>query len=477
MGRKAVVAWAMAIMLSWSVVGRADSLATLGASSRGTAMGGALIGIAEGWEAAYYNSSALALSRNSSSVQISSLNGSLKINDDNSLGGGFTLKYGINRRVLRDRIGLGLIVGTSTTSSTGLSLDLGSLFGGGGAPNWNWQMYNDSLPLVLSVGAGFRITDWLSLGITAYQKPSLVSMGFYPLVVDPLLEMLLGINTGVIPSNVQGMGFSAGGDPNEDFVTGFNISFRPIKYLSLGYSYSPETWSRYKLRLQLVGGQGSILPEDQYIMIDMKVPGHVETTVYGGAANVPIPWNEGMLTLAYAHEIQNWDGFYPSSVQYQWDASQIFSPEWFSDKQPRDPGLKDVNLDRFGFEYTGSATPMLFWKLKSLSNARFAVRGGYYHWNSPQPDARYSWQVAMIDSDADVYSFGLGFGYDRVKKSKPGGVATPRVEIDLHFQQTNLEDRTYRMREDEWGNQELTNYLVQTSGDITQYGIQVTWRQ
>jgi hypothetical protein len=302
-------------------------------------------------------------------------------------------------------------------------------------------------------------------------------MGFYPLSLDPILESLLGLSTGSIPSNVKGMGFGVGSDPSDDYATAFNVSFRPLKYISLGYMYKPEAWSRYKLRVELVGGPGSLLGDSQYITIDMKIPGQVETTIYGGAAHIPVPWNEGLLTLSYQHEIQNWDGFYPQTTQFQWSASDIFSQEWFSEKLTKDPGLEDVAFDRFGFEYVGDATPMMFGPLAKLSNPRFAVRGGYYHWESPQPDVRYDYQLATFDSDADVYSFGLGFGFDRknTRVALENPLYVRRIEVDLHVQMTDLEDRDYRVQEDIWGNKPLENYIINTEGHITNIGLQITW--
>lgn len=476
MKMKAVVLVVMAVFLSWSGSGLAGSLDTLGVSSRGTAMGGAMIGIADGWEATYYNPSALALSRNSSSLSASMVNGNLTMNDNNSFAGGPSLKFGLNRRVLRNRIGLGFIVGLSPSSSTELSLDLGSLLGGGGS-NWSWAMYEDAIPIILAAGIGIRVTDWLSFGISAQQKNGLISMSNFPLIADPIFLSLIGLGSNFTPTMVEGMGFSIGSEPDTDVSTGFNISIRPLKYISLGYSYKPETWTRYKIGLLIPGGGPGFLAEDLHYLIDMTVPGEVETTVYGGAAHIPIPWNDGLITIAYAHEIQNWDGFYPKSITYDWTSSQVFVEEWFTGKQPRDPGLKDVGFNRWGVEYEGSATPFLFWKLKNLANPRFAVRGGYYHWDTPQPDVNYIWQMAMVDSDADVYSFGLGFGYDRKKSKKAmeDPLSSPRLEFDFHFQQTDLEDRTYVMRPDEWGSVPLQKYFVRTHGSITQLGVQITW--
>jgi hypothetical protein len=478
MKKQWVVLWALALLMSWSVVVKADSLGTMGASSRGTAMGGAMIGIADGWEAVYYNSSALALSRNSSSFQYSMVGGEVIENKDDILADGFALKYGINHRLLRERIGLGLIVGTSNAPGGGMSLDvtslIGDMFGGGGGGGW--QRYSDAMPIILSTGVGIRVTDWLSFGITASEKPSLISMSNWQFhIVDPVVLAALGIDTRAWPSSLSDMSLSVGSDPSEDVVTGFNVTLRPVKYLSFGYKYTPEMWSRIKLRVELVGGMGSILNPSWHFVFDMRTPAQVETTVIGGAAHVPIPWNDGLLTLAYAYEQQNWDGFYARSLSYDFNAIDRFSPTYFSNKVPRDPGLENVDFERYGLEYAGDATPLLFWKMKNLSNARFVVRGGYYQWETPQPEVTESWQWIMTDSDADVYSFGMGFGFDRKKKARPGGMPPPRLEFDFHFQQTDLEDRDYRIDKDEWGGISLNRYLVRTEGSITNYGFQVTW--
>jgi len=467
----------MAMALSLSGPAMAGSQDMFGVSSRGTAMGGAMVGIANGWEATYYNPSALALSRDSSSFQYHIVDGSLMRNEENAWRSGYGITYGYNRRILRDRIGIGLILGTGTSDPGDmLSLDFGSLLGGGGPPNWNWQQYSDSSPILASVGVGFRLTNWLSVGVSAQQDTGMITTSFYPLVVDPLLDLLLGINTGLTPDNVPSFNFAAGSDPDGDYNTAYNISFRPVKYVSFGYVYKPESWTKVKFRLELVGIEGSILSTSQWYLFDMRFPGQVETTIYGGAGHIPIPWNDGTLTLSYSHEIQNWDGFYPYSVQFDWNEGDFFDPNFFKDPIPRDPGLEDVAFDRYGFEYEGDATPMMFWRLKNLSRPRFVVRGGYYHWNTPQPDADYTWQVAMIDSDADVYSFGMGFGYDRKKGKR--AVATPafppRVAVDFHYQQITLDDRDYIMQPDEWGSIPFSNYVVRTEGSLTQYGVQVT---
>ncbi len=477
--RKAAVLGVIAVALTLSVTAYPKgTMDTLGVSSRGTAMGGAMVSIANGWEAVYYNSSALALSRDSSSIQFSSVTNNLEINGEQDIEDGFVAKFGINRRFLRDRIGAGLVVGMNTSSLGNIvDLDLGAITGGG-PPNWSWDQYNDPFPIILNAGMGFRITDWLAVGINAAQKDSLISTSNYQLVVDPLLEAVLGIGTGVVYSNLEGMSFSVGGDEGEDYTTGFNVTLRPIKYFSFGYSYAPESWSTYHIRLQLAGGQGGIMGEDQFYFIEMKAPGQVETTVYGAAAHVPVPWTDGLMTLAYSHEAQNWQGFYPSSKMYDWSASTIFTPGFFQELAIKDPGLENIEFDRYGFEYVGDVpSAVRVWKLKNLNNMKMSVRGGYYHWVSPQPDAIYEWQVAMVDSDADVYSFGLGVGWDKTKGKRAvrNPLNPPRIEIDFHFQQTTLDDRDYNLRPDQWGSLPIEDFYVETSGSITQFGVQVTW--
>ncbi len=472
MSHKLIAAIALTGLLGLSGSVMAGSTEMMGASSRGTAMGGAMVSIATGPEATYYNPSSLALSSDSWSVEFSSISAEMMLNDENNVPGGTGLRFGFTHRFLRDRLGLGLLVGMSP-SSAGLSMDFGSL-AGGGAPNWSWSMYKDKMPLLLNFGIGLRITDRLSVGLSGGQRDSLVSMGYFPVVVDPIMDMLLGISTGAMPSNVESYNFTVGAEPDADWNYGFNVNFRS-KYLSLGYLYKPEVWSRYKLRVELVGGGGSILPNSQYILLDMKIPGQVETTVYGGAGHIPIPWNDGKLTVAYAHEVQNWSGFYPSSVQYQWESNDTFNSEWFEYAEPRDPGLEDVEFDRYGLEYEGDASAFTFGKLKS---PRFCVRGGYYHWNSPQPeDVNRDWQVGMVDSDADFYSFGLGLSFARKGAKVEDPLASPRVQVDFHFQQVEVEDRDYRIQPDKFNNVPRDNYYVQTEGSLTNYGLQVTWWQ
>ena len=212
------------------------------------------------------------------------------------------------------------------------------------------------------------------------------------------------------------------------------------------------------------------------MLYDITMPSGPETTIYGVAGHIPVAANDGKLTVSWQHEVQNWDGFYRQTVNYSYTPSDVFAKSWF-DTDDNTPLLEDIAFDRFGFEYEGSATPLLFWRLKKLNNARFAVRGGYYHWTTPQQDVTQSYELAMVDSDADVYSFGVGFGYDRRKKVAVDGVP-PRMEIDLHFQQTALEDRDYYYKPDEFGNNTgLGLNYMRTKGSLTQVGVQITWWQ
>jgi hypothetical protein len=291
MKRKAVFWVIMALILPWTSPVSASSLDTFGASSRGTAMGGAMVSIANGWESVYYNPSALGLSRDSTAVEVYMLTGGLVINEIPSMGGGVSAKFAINHRFLRDRVGLGLLVGLSPGGLAG-GLDPTSMIslGGGGG---EWGMYKDSLPIVYDFGLGFRVTDWLAVGVSTSAKQSLLSMGFYPLVVDPLLQSLIGINTGVVPSDIKGTSFSYGSYDGTEVAVAYNVTLRPIKYLSVGYVYRPETTTRIKLRLEMVGGGGSLLTESRFMLYDITMPNGPETTIYGFAGHIPIKANDG----------------------------------------------------------------------------------------------------------------------------------------------------------------------------------------
>ena len=474
MKKKAAVLLGLALFALWSLEGSAGTLDRFGASSRGTAMGGAMISISEGWEASYYNPSALALSRNSTSMGVSQVSGELMKNGENQFGSGLMFRYGINHRFLRDRVGVGVLVNFSTAGSGGgLSLDPGALLGGGGGGGFSF--YSDQLPIAANAAFGIRLTNWLGVGVN-FLADSTISTSNYGLVVDPILEELIGISTGVVPSNIEGMNFSIGQDPDGAVVTAWDVTFRPIPYLSFGYYYIPETWQRIKARIELVGGEGSILPESQFILLEMKTPTSVETIKWGAAGHIPIPWNDGMLTISYQNEQQMWEGNYSQTIQYQWDADEVFGHFFFEDAKPDPPNLDDISIDRYGVEYVGDATPMMFWKLKNLGNPRFSIRGGYYEWESPQQEANFRDELGMLDADAQVYSFGLGFSYER-KKGKRAALNPdypPRVRLDLHVQHTTLDERDFEFQPDEYGAIPLEDFIIEIEGNVTNIGVELT---
>jgi hypothetical protein len=479
MKRLAVGVVAAGVILAGALAARAGTLEVYGASSRGTSMGGAMVAITDSWDAVAYNPSALALAPRSVSIQLSYINGSLIKNREDLLADGIAAKFGFNTRFFRNRIGVGLLVGMAGGADLGSLLNVGSLFSGGGAaPNWKFQHYSDTMPIQFAFGLGFRLADWLSVGVSLNQRNGLVAIAPYPILVDPIIKALLGIDTGAIGTNVRGTNFAAGGDPASQVSTGFNVTFRPIQYVSFGYSYTPEAWTRFNLKLRLTRIPGGLMANEEYYVFDIRAPGQVETIIYGLGGHIPIPWNDGILTLAWSHEIQNWDGFYPRSRSVTYSAGDVFTQESIMSAYTRDPGLKNIANDHYGIEYVGDASPILFWKLRDLTNARFCVRGGYYHWNSPQPRAHHGYQVAMMDSDADIYSFGLGFGFDRRKNvvsRVENPLAVSRVQIDLHVQVIAPESRNYLMRPDEWDSVSMENYSVKTKGNITNIGIQISW--
>ncbi len=442
-----------------------------GASSRAAAMGGAMIGIASGAEATYHNSSALALSPNTTQIGLYNFAGDLVLNENDSGPEGIGFSLGLSHRILWERLGLGLYVGMMPSASGfdggGLPLPIG------GISTPSWSMYGSSLPADFAVGWGFRILDQLAVGGLAMQKPAVITTSAFPVLVDPILQMVIGLSTGAMPSNVSGFGFGVSDDPKDNFDYAGNVTFRPFKYLSLGFSYQPEDWTTVKVRARLIGGGGSVLEKDKWYLFEFKSPGPVETTTYGGAVHLPL-WSN-TLTLSWQHEDQNWDGHYGYSKDWSWDTGNKFSPDFF-DIKVKDPGLKDIKLDRFGGELIMNAGSLMVGPLSSIQNPKLAVRGGFYHWDSPYPKYKYSWEMVGHDSDADVYSGGMGFSFDRnPKKRHPHKGVQRSVSIDTHFQYFKLEQWNTHAVLDEYGNQ-FFPYYINSEGEILTMGLNITFK-
>jgi len=147
---------------------------------------------------------------------------------------------------------VGLLVGMSGSGG-----DLSSLFGrgvavGAGPPNWNWQRYQDSMPLLLEVGIGFRISDWLAVGFSLEPERTAWFDQNYPVAVTRFWSPDRDFDR-AIPSN-RGDEFRAGRTARR-LATGFQCHPLSDRVLEFGYVYKPEAWSRYKLPVELIGAR------------------------------------------------------------------------------------------------------------------------------------------------------------------------------------------------------------------------------
>ncbi len=463
------------LCFSLSSLARADGLGMFGASSRATAMGGAMVGIAQGPEAIYYNPSAIALSPNATSLQVSNLNANLYVNGENYGPNGTQNMVGFNYRLLRDRVGVGLLLPLSL---------LGGLGGGGGGPddpgtgfnladlgehpNFGWPMYGSGM-IPTTYALSFRLHDMLSVGIS---QSMLMYLRFSPAEIDldAILEGLLGFSLGGEPITEANYNWHIGFS-TETGEMGYSATFRPLKYVSFGYTHIGK--SEFDLMVP-VTLRSALLEYDMYYMLLFEIETTPAIDRLGMGINIPLPRSQ--LTLAYSQDALMYGDLYKDryddwahcarSVKMDTGGSTFSYPK----PSPRE----NVTIEHFGLEYL---LELKGWLPDFLSkrNPELAVRGGYFHWDSPYPDKLWG---GSFDNDADVYSGGIGINFDRKSKSQVQDPSRSRwVSIDLHFQYFGMDDEDYKLTHDYWMNPRGPSsvYYYHTEAEITNMGIQLTW--
>lgn len=467
-------AWVMGgllVMLAGRAA-RADALDMFGASSRATAMGGAMTAISVGAEGAVYNASSLALSPNSASMEWTSFRSHLNINGTNfgpgdSDFGPMPNLIGLNQRFLRDRIGVGLILVPSGFGGPG-----GKGSGGGEGiglitNGYGWPMYGTST-IPLYYGIGFRLHDKLAVGFTQATNITLVRFSDITLNIDDLLESVIGVSTGIPPVGINpNVNISAATEPGK---VGVSVTFKPVKYLSLGYAQRPGSWMRLKIPIFLTST--GLMSDDIRILVISDIANTPDKEQLGAAVHVPLP--HSTLTLAWSQDHQFWGRLRKDRLKetVRWTEPNIASLIQVSYGPPGP--MTDVSVDHYGLEYLMDA-PWLPGKFLKQRNPQVAVRGGYYHWNSPLPNKLYG---TDFDSDANIYSLGLGLSLDRrSQKYLKDPTVARRFSLDLHAQYFDLEDRNYKLTYDYWGNHRGSSsvYYYHTEGKITNLGLQATW--
>lgn len=467
-------AWAIAglVLLFAGKQGRAEALDMFGASSRGTAMGSAMVAVAEGSEATFYNCSALALSRNSTSLEWTSFHSYLNINGSNygpgdSAFGPTPTLIGFNQRFLRDRIGAGMLLRAGSFGGPGSSGSAGGEGIGLLTSGYGWPMYGGST-LPIFYGMGFRLHDKLGVGFTQATNVWLVRFSDVTLNLDDLLQSIIGISTGIPPVGLNpNVNLSASTEPGN---VGISFTLKPIKYLTLGFTQKPGSWMRLKIPVILTST--GLLSSDMRIIVVSDITDTPDKEQLGAAIHVPLP--KSMLTLSWAQDHQFWGRMRKDRMKEmaRWTEPNIANLVQVSYGAPS--FMRDVSVDHYGLEYVMDAgwLPTSFLKQR---NPQVAIRGGYYHWNSPLPSKLLG---TDFDSDADVYSAGLGLSLDRRGRKVVKDPTVPRqFSLDLHAQYFDVAERNFKLTYDYWGNHRGSSsvYYYHTEGQIVNLGLQLTW--
>jgi len=423
-----------------------------GISARSTAMGGAMVGIAEGIDAIAYNPAALALSPNSASLQFQYFPSSrLMVNEINEGPQSLGIIMGLTQKVLRDRIGFGFL------------LNVAPSVGG------DWPSYSSgTLPLPMGFGLALRLHNTLGIGI-APASNLWIRASEVQLSVSQLLGGILGVSIGAPATDVNpniALGFSA-----EDTKYAIAVAFRPVKYLSLGYVDIPLTKTR--LRIPIVIKGGGLVDDMRSIMLS-DISSTPPIQQYGFGVHLPIPRSE--LTLAWTRQKLGFGDLYDDLYgdYLEWSDPKLSSVVSVGYGPPAP--VENVTVDRYGLEYVLNLKGMGgIPNALSQRNSQLAVRGGYFEWKSPYPEELWG---TRFDSDAEIYSFGLGLTFDRKGKSSlERPLAKNQFAIDLDLQYLDLEDKDYKLAYDYWGNPRSPAdvYWYHTEGEIWAFGLQFSW--
>jgi hypothetical protein len=432
-------------------------------------MGGAMVGIAEGMDALAYNPAALALTKNSFSLQLQSFPVSeLKVNDTECGPGGIGAIAGLTQKVLRDRIGLGF---TFTQSGGG---------GGGGNGTYSWPTFSG--PGLLDIqggGAGIgpvnfglalKLHDTLAIGVmptsNIWVRTSPIQLG-----ISQLLQTVLGVSVGAPSTNINpniGLGISL-----QDTQYAFSVAWRPSKYLSLGYESIPITKIRLEIPILIKGG-GLINDINDVVISDIANNPPIQQ--YGVGVNIPIN-NTNKLTLAWSQQILGfktlYNNLYSDYLKYSDPLlTNVISISGVSAPTP----VNNAVVNRYGAEYLLGLNGMKgVPKALDRRNAVLAIRGGYFNWNSPYPTTLYGHN---FDNDSQVFSGGLGLSFDRAGKSSLDNPLADRTfSIDMHVQYIHIDEKDYQLMYDYWGNPESSGDLFHfhTGGQICVVGVELSW--
>ena len=473
MGRKRIVSFATLLVFLCAARSFAQTDAytrMYGMSSRSAAMGGAMVGIAEGIDALAYNPAALALTKNSFSLQLQYFPVSdLKVNDTQCGPSGFGALAGLTQKALRDRIGFGFEFMPQSGGG-----------GGGGSGTYSWPTFGG--PGLLSIQGGgvgigpvnlalaLKLHDTLAIGVmptsNIWIRTSPIEIG-----LGQLLQTILGAGAGSPATDINpniGLGLSL-----EDTKYSFSVAWRPIKYLSLGYETIPIT--KIRLRIPIVINGGGVIDDiRELIMADILDTPPIQQ--YGVGVNIPFN-STNKLTLAWSQQILGfktlYDELYGDYLKY---SDPVLTNAISISGVGAPTKVNNAVVNRYGAEYLlGLKGLKGVPKALDRRNAVVAIRGGYFDWNSPYPSTLHG---HTFDNDLQVYSGGFGLSFDRAGKSSLDKPLTDHsFSVDMHVQYINVDTKDYKLMYDYWGNPLSSGdlYHFHTGGQIWVVGLELSW--
>lgn len=415
---------ALTILLAFSLTERAFAGAfdTFGAGSRGIAMGNAQVAAVEDYTAPVYNPAAL--------PYIRELIG-LKARDQLLVNGYSFISHKLflngEDQGLEDigALNVGTIIPINKRITAGITIFLPpdkmmvQKIRPDSIPRYEFYDARYLVP-AFNIGIGVKVFKWLSVGLGVYPtfniNTSEINMDLDSTIASVMGSKLAEPKTGINPSaQIEAIGGNA---------FGFGIHARPFKNLRLGFLFKQKQLSESFIRVKLIS---SLLPESAMEM--HGISGFNAASYTFGFAYDPVD----KLTIAFDYSFQKWSEFESGNEITSTDPNFTTPRSEFN--------AKDIWVPRVGIEFHDDLN------IGFIRNGRYAIRAGYFFWESPLPPAGTGavkpWnridknQVIpnLIDNDTHSISGGFGFKFP-IGKIK-------MFSIDFHAQYLLLEEREH----------------------------------
>ncbi len=384
----------------------ASTWQTFGVGSRDMAMGQAVTSLIDDGTAAFYNPAALTLAEK----------------PETAIGWVYAKPYlnfdgGDTKTETNQGINIIAVIPTGPVSAGILAfLPDQEITRGAMVPNYQprYALYGyRNRTLSIAVSLGFKLADWISLGVGGLMLSDLYSKTI--LTVDlastdiptPVVEADLEVTE--LPQTTKLMA---------------GLLIQPFDSLRVGAAWREET---------------SVYAESP-VILDLNI---IDTPImtFAGMANfgliaevVHTPQSASLgisydftdeVTLAFDLWWIDWSGYpnpTPISSIEQDPILSVLMPET-TDAPRIDPDFKDIYIPRFAVDYLAYSSPHL----------EINLRGGYFFQESP---VRRRSAFVFVDSDTHALSFGTGFTLKDVSQ-----YLDEPLSFDFHFQYRHLEER------------------------------------